>query len=87
MSIDFTPQDEIRRLNKELSQLKNKDRRERIATAALQGLITKLPVIDWQGQYGEQLESAEKHWEYKVDVVKSALGYADALIAALEESE
>ena len=61
-------------------------KRELFAAFALQALIAKLPVIDWEAEYGEKLEEAE-HIAFKRDVAESAIGYADALIKALEGTE
>ena len=61
----------------------NLTKREFFAAFALQGLITKLPLIDFTAEYGVKLADAE-HEEFKREVSESAIRYADELIKALD---
>lgn len=63
-----------------------KGRRDMFAAMAMQGLISKLPVVDFKGQYGEAL-AAQECDNFKKDVAESARGYAYALIAELDKKD
>jgi hypothetical protein len=63
---------------------KREARRFELAKAAMQGLIVKLPLIDFEGQFGVKL-AAQECDKFKRDVVISAIGYADEMLAALED--
>lgn len=58
-------------------------RKERIAIAAMQALIGKLPTLDRLGEHGAKA-SEEDINEMRRQVAISAVDYADALEAELE---
>lgn len=56
---------------------------EYFAGQALQSLIAKIPIIDREGEHGEQRTQAEID-QIRTDVAESAYYYADAMVAELQ---